>query len=60
MKQQIATSEVMRIISSSPIQSVLDAVGGKCRTPARGEQCGDSSAWRITFSGWSLHTVKFR
>jgi hypothetical protein len=26
MKQQTATSEVMRIISSSPIQSVLDAV----------------------------------
>ena len=25
MKQQIATSEVMRIISSSPTQSVLDA-----------------------------------
>jgi hypothetical protein len=26
MKQQIAASEVMRVISSSPIQSVLDAV----------------------------------
>src|ERR1700730_17175759 len=26
MKQQTTTSEVMRIISSSPIQSVLDAV----------------------------------
>ena len=26
MKQKTATSEVMRIISSSPIQSVLDAV----------------------------------
>jgi len=40
-KQQTATSEMLRIISDSPLQSVLDAVAETCRTPVRREQCGD-------------------
>ena len=32
---------MLRIISDSPLQSVLDAVAETCRTPVRREQCGD-------------------
>jgi hypothetical protein len=56
-KQQTATSEMLRLISNSPIQSVLDAVAeNACATRTMRR----SSAWRTTFFGWQVHTGKFQ
>jgi hypothetical protein len=41
MKQQTATSEMLRIISDSAIQSVLDAVAEHAARHVQLEQCGD-------------------
>ena len=58
-KQQTATSEMLRIISSSPIQSVLDAVAENAARLCDANNA-EISAWRTTFFGWQLHTGKFQ
>ena len=54
--QQTATSEMLRLISNSPIQSVLDAVAEHAA-----RLCDSNNAeMRTTFFAWWLHTGKFR
>src|SRR2546422_10373198 len=43
MKQQTATSEVLRIISKLAASVGAGRGGRKCRSPVRREQCGDLS-----------------
>ena len=50
-KQQTATSEMLRIISNSPIQSVLDAVAENAARLCDADNTR-SCAWRTTFFGW--------
>jgi septal ring factor EnvC (AmiA/AmiB activator) len=55
-KQQTATSERLRIISDSPLQSVLDAVAEHAA-----RLCDSNNAeMRTTFFAWWLHTGNFR
>ena len=44
-REQTATSEILRVIASSPtdLQAVLDVVAEKCRAAVRLERCNDSS-----------------
>ena len=59
MKQQTATSEVMRIISSSPVRSVLDAVA---ENAARLCEANNAEIFRLEKNVLHLviHTGKFR
>ena len=55
-KQQTATSERLRIISDSPLQSVLDAVAEHAA-----RLCDSNNAeMRTTFFAWWRHTGNFR